>query len=79
MQGGPQKLLVPWVALFAVKYHFKEWRGGGCWEGGKRVLGTRIVVQNPRCSHPAELSNWTLAVPSLGWSHLYLGLVNQTH
>lgn len=32
-------------------------------------------MQNPHCSHQAELSNWTLAEPSLGWSHLYLGLV----
>lgn len=39
------------------------------------VSGIRTDVQNPHCSHRAELSNWTLAVPSLGWLHLHLGLV----
>ena len=73
MQGDPQKLLVAWAA---VKYHFREWRDGGCWEGGKGVLGIRMDVQNPHYSHPAELSSWTSAVASLGWSLPHLGLIS---
>ena len=53
-----------WAVLFAVRHHFKEWRGAGSWEGREGVAG----------SHPVGLGSLTLAGPSLGRAGICLGL-----
>lgn len=48
-----------WAVLLAVKHHFKEWRGAGCWEGREGVAG---------CREPSWLSPSWAQQPVTGWA-----------